>query len=64
MQEVYQRMASEAIPDIDGGLSIGNELLKDPRVSDPNKDIIEHDLNILEPAFTETREEFTNYFAW
>ncbi|XP_020912247.1 dystrophin isoform X2 [Exaiptasia diaphana] len=63
-QEVYQQMASEAIPDIDAGLSMGNELLKDPRVSDPNKDIVEHDLNILEPAFKETREEFTNYFAW
>lgn len=57
-------MASESIPDIDAGLSLGTELLKDTSVSDPNKDIVEHDLNILEPAFKATREEFANYYAW
>lgn len=57
-------MASGSIPEIDAGLSHGNQLLKDPKISDPHKDVIERDLETLEPAFKATREEFMNYYAW
>lgn len=57
-------MRAGSIPTIDTGLSYGNKLLKDTKVSDPHKDEIERDLETLEPAFKATREEFMNYYAW